>query len=274
MAYTDKHIKIDSTEKKLTKKIQNNIKDTSEKIYWYIRFNIPLDEKSVSNKTMKVTNITGLIINTEIIYNKKLELIIISPLQKYVKEEYYILHIDKKVKSQNNQNIKKTVHILFKIKDGQVVEFKEIADNIKVPKPRVSKFKNENKPTKSRVYKFEQIQKQRLEKANQSGKLPFLPIHFNPTFAMLGLVFIAYSWFFDVTLMLILGIFFGIIGFYKIIEQVNDFKFKSIINYNLGVILFNREKFEKANKKFEKALYLDPKNELAEFSLNKTSFYL
>ena len=38
MAYNDRKIKLDASEKDINEKFKNEIENTDEKIYWYIKF--------------------------------------------------------------------------------------------------------------------------------------------------------------------------------------------------------------------------------------------
>ncbi|MDE6182206.1 MAG: hypothetical protein K2F59_03260, partial [Eubacteriales bacterium] len=184
MAYNDKKIKVDSSQKELNNKVRNEIEDTEEKIYWYMKFSQPLDPESISKKTMSVTETNGYIFDTKIIYNKNLELIVIEPLDIYKEEEYYILHIKKEVRSENMKNLKNDVHILFKVKGGQVAEFKELGENVIVPKPR-KRPKVERKPTKSRVYLFQKEEGNTID--INAETLPYLSMKFNPLIGIIGI---------------------------------------------------------------------------------------
>lgn len=283
MAYNDNQIKVDASKRELNNKITNLITDTDDDVFWYIRFNLPLDEQSISNKTMKVTDTKGFVIRTNIVYNKALELIIINPLEKYVKDEYYILHISKKVKSENMQQLKKDVHILFKIKEGQLVDFKEIEENVIVPTPRISfydAFKNvapakERKQTKSRVYSFTEEQERKLEEARKDdNKLPYLNLKINPTIAIIGAILFFLGSILSQGILTTIGIFTSIVGFTILVLQMQVQEFKSNFFYNVGVINFNRGNYKRANKNFKKAVNINSNNELAEYALNKSLFFM
>ncbi len=271
MAYNDRKIKVDSSEKSINEKVTNDIKNTEEKIYWYIKFSQALDPESVSKKTMCVTETNGEIFKTKIIYNKNLELIVIEPLEIYKEDEYYILHIKKEVRSEQMKNLKNDVHILFKIKGGQVAEFKELGENVIVPKPRKRK-KIERKETKSKVYLFQKDGSGNIEL--NSEILPYLSLKFNPIIGIIGILILAAGIFFANFIISILGIISTLFGIVHILNQVLKNEFRSNLAYNLGVSKFNKMKYKKANIYFKKALSINLKNEYAEFALNKCSFYL
>ncbi len=269
MAYNDRKIKLDASEKEINKKFKNEIENTEEKIYWYIKFSLPLNRESVSRKTMNVTDTKGYIFKTKIIYNKALELIIIEALEPYEEEEYYILHISKNIQSESLKNLKKDVHILFKIKGGVVVEYKEVGENVTVPKPR-KKPKVAKKNVKSKVYSFS---KDNIESVSEN-KLPYVHIKFNPFVAIAGVPLFLIGIFLTNHIIIALGGVVACLGFAHILLQVLKRDFRTKLNYNLGVVNFNKEKYIKANKRFKKALNIDAYNEYAEYALNKVSFFL
>ena len=270
MAYNDEKMKLDSSQRDLNEKFKNDIEDKEAKIYWYIKFSLPLDEHSVSKKTMKVTDTKGYILKTNIIYNKSLELIVIESLESYKEEEYYILRVSKEVKTENLKPLKRDVNILFKIKGGEVSEFKELSENIIVPKPRNKKIVR-RKEIKARVY-TEKIQ----NKINNVDldKLPYSRIKFNPIIAIGGIPLFVLAMFLNNNIILGIGSVLVLLGFFHIIFQITSYEFRSMLNYNLGVINFNKEKYKKAERKFKKAVRLNSHNELAEYGLNKVSFFI
>ena len=75
-------IRIATSDPKLKDKIQINLEGPIDNVYWYIRFNIPLDEESVNDKTMEVTDTEGYIMRTDISYQGKHNRIVISPLDR------------------------------------------------------------------------------------------------------------------------------------------------------------------------------------------------
>ena len=272
MAYNDRKIKVDSSQRDINDKVKNEIEDTEDKIYWYMKFNQPLDPNSISKKTMSVTETNGYIFDTKIIYNKNLELIVIEPLDIYKEEEYYILHIKKEVRSENMKNLKNDVHILFKVKGGQVSEFKELGENVIVPKPR-KRPKADRKPTKSKVYLFE---REGGKLSNNPGEvaLPYLSIKFNTLIGIIGMPIFAIGIIMKNLMISGAGGIVALIGFIHILTQVTKNEFKSNFYYNIGVSRFNKEKYAKSKKSFKKALSLNINNEYAEYALNKVSFYL
>lgn len=271
MAYNDRKIKLDSSQRDLNSKFKNDIEDKQAKIYWYIRFSLPLDEKTVSKKTMKVTDTKGYILKTNIIYNKSLELIVIETLESYQEEEYYILHISKQVKSENLKNLKKDIHVLFKIKGGEVVDFKELSENVLVPKPKHKKS-IKRKETKSKVYYFQKSQNNNTN-INQD-KLSYSHIKFNPLLAVIGIPLFLSGIFLDNNITVGIGSVLALLGFFHILFQITRAEFRSTLSYNLGVVSFNKEKYKKAQKKFKKALKINSFNEFAEYGLNKVSFFI
>ncbi len=251
----------------LKNKVHIDIKDTTDVIYWHIKFNIPLDETSVSEKTTGVTDTQGYILNTEIGYSQKSNLITIRPLEPYIQNEYYILSISKKVRSANFQNLKNDIHILFKLKNNVISKFKILPPNVTVPKPK--KKPESTRSPKSKVYSFD-----KYKDGEQGDNLPSASIFINPLIGTLGIFsfmgsIIMNNWIF----MSISGVI-AAIGILHIIKQVADKKFRSNFVYNRGVRAFKKEKYKKADNLFSKALALNPENEYAEYAKNKVFYYL
>lgn len=268
MAYNDKKIKLDSSLKDINKKFKNEIEDTKNKIYWYIKFSSPLDETSVSNETMCVTRTDGYIFDTKIIYNKKLELIVIEALENYKEDEYYILQVSKDVRDEKKVSLKRQINILFKVKGGEIYEFKELAYNIKVKPPRY------RAPTKARVYSFQKNNKKNPLENIKQDKLPFTSIHLNPIIMIIGLLIFGVGYWRNISVASIVGIGISILGLIYIIWQSRKDEFKSNFYYNLSVINFNNGKYKSANKNLQKAIKINPENEYAEYAINKVTFFL
>lgn len=131
-----KEVKLATTDPDLKDRIKIDIDDDSgEGIYWYIKFNIPLNENTVSNKAMTITDAKGYKMRTEIMYYKSRNTIVISPKESYMENVFYILTISKKVKSLGGNHLKGDTHILFKLKDNQISQYEILKDDIKIPAP-------------------------------------------------------------------------------------------------------------------------------------------
>lgn len=273
MISDDKYVEIVPSIPSLKDRIHVNIKDPNDKIFWYIKFNLALDPESVSKKTTNVTDTEGYILDISIRYDEIRNLIEISPLEDYVQNHYYLLNISKKVRSVGKKNLKRDIHILFKLKGRVVTEFKILPPNVKVPKPKKRprqrpKVFQEDK-TASRVYSFEK------DIDNIRGdSLPTADIMVNPLIGAIGLIMTLVS--------LLQGNFIAIvvcavvagIGVIHIIIQFMSPVFRSNFVYNMGVRAFKHDKFNNAAKLFDKALKINPQNEYAEYAKNKTTYYI
>lgn len=269
MSQNDEYIQLVTSSPELKKKIHININSSTDVVYWYIKFNIPLDADSVSKKTMGVTDTEGYILDTAIMYNQKSHMIVINPLEPYVQNEFYILSISKKVRSENFQNLKRDIHILFKLKNNVISEFKILPPNVKVPKPK--KRPPEQKATNSKVYSFDKYIN------GQDAPRDFLPsasIMINPIIGGLGLIATIAGLVLMNSIVIIAGIAVVLLGLVHIFKQIFNKKFRSNFVYNKGIRNFNKERYFTAKRCFEKALLLNPDNEYAEYANNKISYYL
>lgn len=258
MNKADDFISLATSIPSLKNKIHVNINKPTDKIFWYIKFNITLDEESVSNKTMNVTDTKGYILNTAITYQKSTNMIEINPLEDYVQNEYYILSISKKISSEKHQKLKKDIHILFKLKDNVISEYKVLPPNVKVPKP------------KKKVYSFEKY----VNTESSDAALPYADIMINPFIGIIGLVLTIASFFMKNVIIILFCAVIVLIGFGHIILQLTNKKFRSNFFYNRGVKHFKKENYFKADVLFDKAIKINPENEYAEFAKNKNSFFL
>ncbi|MBR1445143.1 MAG: tetratricopeptide repeat protein [Firmicutes bacterium] len=260
------YMRVATTVPELKDKIHINITDPNEKIYWYIQFNLKLDEASVTKKTTTITDTQGYILKTDIGYNSRRGMIVISPLEDYEQNVYYILTVSKKVRSEGYQNLKRDVHILFKIKNQEISEFKILPPNVKVPKPK----KRPRKPPVSKVYSF---QKTELDDSPKDS-LQWGDIMINPLLAAIGMILMIVSFFIEIRIVVWICAAIAIAGMGHIIYQISRKEFRSNFVYNIGVRHFNKDNFRKAEKYFDKALSINPENEYAEYAKGKIRYYL
>ena len=276
----DKNIRIATTSPELKNKIQVNFNFGSENVYWHIKFNIPLDTRSVSKKTMSVTETSGYILNTEISYDIEENIIIINPLEPYKQDEYYILSISTKVRSVKGQNLKRPIHIMFKLLNNQISEYQTLPKTVQVPKPKrkppAEKYPGEasaeleagSRPTHasqpvSKRYSF--------ETGPVDDKVPYDDISLVfPLCLLLSCVcFVAYL----VTLNLIAA-WIGLAGLIIAIYKISQKKFRSCILYNIGAYFFNSGRHKQALRMFQSAHKIYPKNETAEYACDKARFHI
>ncbi len=263
----EEYIKLVTSSPELKDKIHIDLSDYNGTIYWQIKFNIPLDETSVSEKTTGVTDTEGYIMDTKIRYSQKSNIISIQPLEQYVQNQYYILSISKNVRSANFQNLKRDIHILFKIKNNVISKYKILPPNVSVPKPK-KKPKSMRSP-KSKVYSFD-----KYKNGEKSENLPFASIMINPAIGALGLLATIGSLFMNNWIFIAVSALIVVVGVLHILKQIMNKKFRSNFVYNRGARCFRKEKYEKANLLFSRALALNPENEYAEYAKNKVFYYL
>ncbi len=109
------HIDIEDIPENLSSKVKQNLKFKTGNFIWRIKFNIPLDPKTVNKDTMYVLNSSNQRLRTFIKYDVEKELIEVEPLEPYATNEYYHLVISKSVKSKGGQSLKEPVKIKFKL---------------------------------------------------------------------------------------------------------------------------------------------------------------
>lgn len=107
-------LEIENIPTHLTSKVKQNLKFKTGKFIWQVKFNTPLDPKTVKD-TMFVSDSLNNKLKTNIKYDTAKELIEIEPLEPYAANEYYYLNITTKVKSRGGHALKEPVQIKFKL---------------------------------------------------------------------------------------------------------------------------------------------------------------
>ena len=99
----------------LANRVKQNLKFKTGNFVWQVRFNIPLDPKSVNKDTMYVVNSQNQRLQTYIRYDQKNDLIEIEPLEPYATSEQYTLIITTNVNSRGGQSLSEPVSVKFKL---------------------------------------------------------------------------------------------------------------------------------------------------------------
>lgn len=257
----------------LENKIQTNIRGRADKIYWYIRFNLELDEESVSGKTMNVTDTDGYIMRTLIAYKPTHNLISVSPLDTYEENRYYLLNISRQVRSVKGKHLRSTIHILFKLLEGKVDNFevldKDMAAEIPIPKPRPADYDLLPKSDTPNHFERQYINR------SPPGKMATVNVGFsvNPIIGFLGLILVGVGALLLNSIVITAGAAVCFAGIIHIIAQLNASELKSRRLFNRGVKKFNRERYRAAEQLFRRSLKANPKNELAKHGIRKAEIY-
>jgi len=254
-------------------KITTNITDPGGTVYWYIRFNTLLDPDSVTKHSMNVTETNGYIINTIITYDSTRNLIVLNPCDLYRQNEYYLLNISTKVRSDKGKPLPKSVHIMFKLKGDEISDFKVIKNTTGLPKPR-------KKPESVRRAEIMELMEARDHVAPPSTRktlgrpvLPFGPVILRVQLALLGMVWLAFSLFFNDFYITLIGLSLLTLGLLHILFQLTRRRTRSAINYTRGVMRFNKGNYGEAHRLFDKSLKQDPYNDLAKYAVAKVKVY-
>lgn len=108
-------IEIEDIPPSLSNKVKQDLKFRTGNFVWRVRFNIPLDPKTVNKDTMYVANSQNQKLKTHIKYDMESEIIEVEPLEPYSTNEYYFLIITTSVKSKGGQSLGEPVKIKFKL---------------------------------------------------------------------------------------------------------------------------------------------------------------
>ena len=250
-------------------KIHTNIVDEDiDKIYWYIKFNKSLNKLTVSNQTMQVTDTYGFKMKTDISYDSGRNVIVISPIDSYMENKYYILSVSNQVESEDGEKLKKEIHILFKLFNSKISKYEVLKSTAKIPAPR--ERPDDYDEIMIKLYTFTDDEDSDIGK----DQLVYQNMKINVYWALPGVVLLIVSVFLNLTTLLIASAVLCGLGFLVIAKQLSNKELRSIIQYNMGALYFNKEKYKKAKARFRKAVALDSNNERAEYALTKVNFYI
>lgn len=253
----------------LKNKVKVDLSGDLDTVYWYIRFNIPLDEDTVNEKSMEVTDTDGYIMRTDIFYQTNANRIVISPLDTYEEQRYYLLKISRKVRSAKGQNLKTVISILFKLYQGAISEYKTIKKDVPIP------------PSRSRPSNYDEMQKKRTpnfldnyaENVSKHKKMEEESVSIKVWVGIVGIVIALLSIIAGSVVGAIAGAVICAGGVAHIYMQWRNHEFRSQIYYNRGIRHFNKMQYSKAKQMFEKALESDPDNQLAKYGLVRVGLY-
>jgi hypothetical protein len=256
----------------LKKKIKTEIVGSTDVIHWYIRFNIPLDELSVNDQTMQVTDTDGYIMRTDISYQPAQNRICISPLDSYEENRYYLLNISKKVCSARGQPLKTKIHILFKLYKAQVSEYKVMRKDVALPKPKARPADYEARQANRPPNMIDILHGDNLGKAS-AERMVTVGIKINMWLGIIGLVLVLLGFALQMLWLVAIAAGVCVIGAIHLGAQLRDKDIAGKLQYNKGVRLFNHARYQAAREAFEKSDRVNPNNELAKYGLYKIGLY-
>ena len=109
------YLEFESMTQGLENKVRQDLKFKTGKFVWKIKFNVPLDPKTVNNVNLYVTSLDLSPLKTAIRYNSMENEIEVEPLEPYAQDESYILNITTKVTSLSGKPLKQPLQVQFKI---------------------------------------------------------------------------------------------------------------------------------------------------------------
>lgn len=111
------YLAFESMSEGLENKVVQDLKFKTGNFLWKIRFNIPLDPKTVNNVNLYVTTATLAPLRTAIRYNSLENEVEVEPLEPYAQDETYILNITTNVTSLGGKPLKEPLQVKFKFDD-------------------------------------------------------------------------------------------------------------------------------------------------------------
>lgn len=109
------YLEFESMTQGLESKVRQDMKYKTGNFIWKIKFNTPLDPKTVNNVNLYVTSLNLSPLKTAIRYNSLENEIEVEPLEPYAQSESYILNITTNVTSLGGKPLKEPLQVQFKI---------------------------------------------------------------------------------------------------------------------------------------------------------------
>ncbi len=108
-------IKIENVTGATKGRVKQSLKFKTGSFVWRIKFTAPLNPATVNNKNLYVTSLNQAPLKTNIRYDSVNNYIEIEPLEPYVKNESYLLHVTSNVMSKKGQKLHEEIVIQFKV---------------------------------------------------------------------------------------------------------------------------------------------------------------
>lgn len=108
-------LEIEAASDGVASKVRQDFKFKTGKFVWKVKFNTPLDPRTVNNVNLYVTTLNQSPLKTSIRYDNLNNVIEIEPLEAYAQNESYLLNITTNVKSKGGQNLKQPIQVQFKL---------------------------------------------------------------------------------------------------------------------------------------------------------------
>jgi hypothetical protein len=109
------YLSIEGMTEDLEGKVKQDLKYKTGNFLWKVKFNVPLDPKTVNNVNLYVTTENLSPLKTAIRYNSLENIIEIEPLEPYAQDETYILNITTNVTSLSGKALREPQQLRFKI---------------------------------------------------------------------------------------------------------------------------------------------------------------
>lgn len=109
------YITIESVTSEVKDKVKQSLKFKTGDFVWRIKFTAPLNPATVNNKNLYVTSMNQTPLLANIRYDSVNNYIEIKPLEPYNKNESYLLHISRDVKSKKGQKLSSDITLQFRV---------------------------------------------------------------------------------------------------------------------------------------------------------------
>ena len=109
------YLDILNVDESVQNKVHQRLKFRTGKFVWKVKFNIPLDPRTVNNNNLYVMTTNNIPLPTNIRYNSETNEIEVEPTDAYSSEEEYVLNLTTRVRSAGGNYLKNPIKVQFKI---------------------------------------------------------------------------------------------------------------------------------------------------------------
>lgn len=109
------YLDIEAKSPDVQNKVRQDLRFRTNMFVWKVKFNTPLNPKTVNNVNLYVTTQNQTVLRSAIRYDSMNNTIEVEPLEPYSESEIYTLNVTTKVQSKGGKFLRKPIQINFRM---------------------------------------------------------------------------------------------------------------------------------------------------------------
>lgn len=109
------YLEIETKSPDVQNKVRQDLRFRTNMFVWKVKFNTPLNPKTVNNVNLYVTTQNQTVLRSAIRYDSTNNTIEVEPLEPYSESEIYTLNVTTKVQSKGGKFLRTPIQINFKM---------------------------------------------------------------------------------------------------------------------------------------------------------------